>query len=59
MLASVPGFKVLLGLPATVTRPDLVGWRKWRWEPEVLASVQPSSSSKRSISLIFKGTPRT
>jgi hypothetical protein len=30
MLASVLGFKVALGLPATVTSPGLVGWVKWR-----------------------------
>ena len=34
MLDSVFGFKVALGLPATVTSPDFVGWTKSARERE-------------------------
>src|SRR6266568_2184628 len=59
MLASVLGFKVALGLPATVTSPALVGWVKWRCDPVGRFSIQPSCSSRRTISLTFIGTRRT
>ena len=35
MLASVFGFKVALGLPATVTSPGFTGCVKFRWEPDM------------------------
>ncbi len=53
MLFSVPGANSSLGLPGTVTRPGLIGCLNWRWLPFIATSAQPSSASKRSISLTF------
>ena len=54
MLASVFGFKVALGLPATVTSPDFAGCVKCRWEPDVRFS--PSEAGTPADS--FSGKPR-
>src|SRR5258708_17775352 len=56
MLDSVFGFKVALGLPATVTSPGFAGWVKCRCDPAVRLSTQPSCSRMRMISLIFIDT---
>ena len=53
MLFKVPGASSSLGLPGTVTRPDLVGCLNCRWLPRVTTRYQPSSPSIRSISATF------
>jgi hypothetical protein len=51
----VPGAKSSLGLPATVTRPGLLGCLNWRWLPRVDARYQPSSPNMRNMSDTFIG----
>jgi hypothetical protein len=53
ILFNVPGAKSSLGLPATVTRPGLLGCLNWRWLPRVDAGYQPSSLSFRNMSDTF------
>jgi hypothetical protein len=53
MLPSVPGATSSLGLPATVTRPGLVGCRYWRWLPRWATWRQPSRSSISTSSRNF------
>jgi hypothetical protein len=58
MLPSVPGASSWLGLPATVTRPVLVGWRNWRWLPRWTTWHHPSFSNVRTTSRTFTGRDR-
>src|SRR5262245_15776207 len=53
MLANVPGGRVSLSLPDTVTRPGFVGCLNCRWPPLDLTCTQPSERSLRSTSLTF------
>jgi hypothetical protein len=53
ILLSVPDAKSSLGLPATVTRPGLVGCLNCRWLPRVACKYQPSSCNKRRTSDTF------
>jgi hypothetical protein len=55
MLASVFGFKVALGLPATVTSPGLTRCAKCRCDPLVRLSLHPSTSSNLITSSTFVG----
>jgi hypothetical protein len=43
----------VLGLPATVTVPGLVSWRKMRWLPRWRSNRQPSASGTRITSRTF------
>lgn len=43
----------MLGLPATVTVPGLVSWRKMRWLPRCRSILQPSASRTLIASRIF------
>ena len=49
----MPGAKSSEGLPATVTRPDLLGCRSCRWLPRRVTSVQPSSFNIRRTARTF------
>ena len=49
----MPAAKSSLSLPATVTRPVLVGCLNCRWLPRVAAKIQPSSASIRRTVLIL------
>src|SRR5215207_873606 len=53
MLLSVPGASSSLGLPGTVTRPDLPVCLYCRWLPLVLINCQPSCSTNLMTSRTF------
>ena len=53
ILFNVPGAKSSPGLPATVTRPGLVGCLNCRWLPLVVTKYQPSWPSIRNMSDTF------
>jgi len=59
MLLRVPGARLSLGFPATVTRPGRCGCLNCRWLPRVAKSTQPACSKALITARIFTAMHRT